>query len=58
LERSCKIDTTPKSLKLLSTAIVHAPAGLAGPQLRGRSEGDGVGGLEEEVEGKDKDPWD
>jgi len=26
--------------------------------LRGRSEGDGVGGLEEEVEGKDKDPWD
>ena len=39
------------------TIVQISPAGLARPQLRGRSEGDGVGGLQE-VEGKDNDPWD
>jgi len=53
-ERSCKIDTTPKTMKLLRTAIVDTPAG---PQLRGsRRERAGMGGMVE-GEGKDEDPW-
>jgi len=54
-ERSCKIDTTPKTTKVLSTAIVDTPAW---PQLRGsRRERAGLGRMVED-EGEDKDPWD
>jgi len=52
-ERSCKIDTAPKTLKPLRTAIVDTPAG---PQLGGsRWEGDGLGRMVE-GEGEDEDP--
>jgi len=52
-ERSCQIDTAPKAVKLLRTAIVDTPAG---PQLSRRGR-DGMGGMVE-AEGKNEDPWD
>jgi len=55
-ERSCKIDTTPKAVKLLRTAIVDTPAV---PQLRGsRREQDGMGGMVDDEGKKNLDPWD
>jgi len=53
-ERSCKIDTTPKTVKLLRTAIVNTPL-----QLRGsRRERAGIGVMVEGEGEKDEDPWD